>query len=232
MKRTTLPYAVLLLGCVVAGCDSGGAVDKCASVTCSGLQTCNVGSGVCENPAVPLLAESALLDRMGRPGINTALTNPFDFLQVNRQPELSDPTKDRYNRDANPRGWVPAWRDAIAFHLAIFDALDNTCGNQALYYSANANTPLGFTRYNVLAELLADDVIQVDTSKTACNQYLGAELAYAGAQISDCGGRRLDYDVIDVTYSALAAGTLSGVTDGIARTATATATFPFMAAPQ
>lgn len=214
MKRMIFPCVAMLLS-AVAGC---GNSDKCANVMCATGQSCNADTGVCENPAVPSLG--AVIDRMGRPAVNTALTNPFDF--YNNEP--ADTTKDRYNADGNPQGWLANWTAAIQSELGIYDALDDTCKNQAGYIFANS--------YGTLAAVLAGDALQVDTGKTTCNQYLGAELAGLGLPITDCGGRKLNYDVIDVTYSALATGGLSGVTDGInASSANPATTFPFMVNP-
>ena len=55
----------------------------------------------------------------------------------------------------------------------------------------------------------ADDQLYVETSKGTCNQYLAVELdtviLSTGGVASSCGGRAPSYDVIDVSYSALAA---------------------------
>jgi hypothetical protein len=48
---------------------------------------------------------------------------------------------------------------------------------------------------------------------------------------TDCGGRTPLEDVIDETYSLLAIGATSGVSDGVALDSTVTTdTFPFLAA--
>jgi hypothetical protein len=48
----------------------------------------------------------------------------------------------------------------------------------------------------------------------------------------DCGGRKLSYDVIDISYSVLATGMPQGVTDGIDKPANVDgATFPYLADP-
>ena len=65
-----------------------------------------------------------------------------------------------------------------------------------------------------------------------CGQYLGVEANAVGIPNADCGGRTPEYDVIDTTYSVLAAGVLSGVSDGIVADGKVTTTFPFLAPPQ
>jgi hypothetical protein len=255
MNRVIASSVVILLG-ALAGCDGAstngmlekckdvvcatgqtcnvatgvceGTVNKCANITCSFPQSCEAATGACTNPPVPSTS-GTLMDRMGRAGINTVLTNPFDAYipQGATAAELSDATKDRYNRDGNIKAWPTAWVPAILANLAIFDGLDNTCGNQLLANQSGA-------RYSYLAAALAYDVLYVDTSKTMCTQYLGVELAAARQSATmDCGGRTLAMDVIDTTFNALVAGTPTGsYGDSIAQNATPTATFPFFAAPQ
>lgn len=49
----------------------------------------------------------------------------------------------------------------------------------------------------------------------------------------DCGGRTLAYDVIDVSYSTMVAGMLSGVTDGVDQPGDVSGnTFPYLAPPK
>lgn len=244
MKRMTLSYMAMLLG-AIAGCGSDPAqTDKCAAITCSPGATCDAATGACVNPPVPSLASAPLIDRIGRPGVNTALTNPFDLYKPQNatNPEASNTTKDAYNTDiGNAASLWQNWAPAIRFHLGVFDVLDSTGATAATVTSNKCGNQLGYdapgtSGYEFLSGLLAGDALQVDTSKTTCQQYLGAELAAVGVG-SDCGGRTLDEDVIDVTYSALVTGpsptgALNSVTDGIAKTTNSTAAFPFMAQPQ
>ena len=88
------------------------------------------------------------------------------------------------------------------------------------------------TKYATLTGVLAADVLQLDSSRTTCNQYLGVELNALGSANTNCGGRTLSMDVVDVTYSAVAVGATTGVSDGIAQTTAPSATFPFFTAPQ
>jgi hypothetical protein len=101
----------------------------------------------------------------------------------------------------------------IENNLAVFDAVDlgsglitpNGCQN-ALRYS----TPPGVNSYKVAADLFADDQIYVDTSKPTCEVYLALEIEVGSAGAfphTTCGGRLPSHDVIDMTYSVLAAGT-------------------------
>lgn len=210
------------------------AKDLCAGVVCTYGQTCSPTSGTCQNPPMPTVG--MLIDRMGRPAVNTALTNPFDLYRpggMNTPIEASDVTKNRYNRDGNPANWVANWgampftaaNAAINMHLAILDGLDGgTCGNQLAFN--------GTTKYATLTGVLTADVLQLDSSRTTCNQYLSVELNALGIANTNCGGRTLSMDTIDTTYSALAIGMTTGVNDGIAETTVPTATFPFFTAPQ
>jgi len=250
MKRTLIPFVAMLLGglaacggnttmmqtnlCLNVTCTNGqtcdattgmctGTINKCFNVTCTGVQSCDMTSGMCANPAMPTLNAANQIDRMARPAVNTALTNPYGFQKFNGNAETSDATKDRYNGDSNSAMWPATWAPNVAANLAVLDGLDTKCGNQLLAAAA-----LTATRYSGLAGLLAGDVLNVDTSKTMCMQYLGVELATP----NDCGGRTLTMDVMDTTYSALAVGTPTGVSDGInASSGTALAAFPYLAAP-
>jgi hypothetical protein len=242
MKRIIFTGIALLLG-AVAGCGSsdkcanvtcgaaescnatsGACENKCATTTCSGGQTCDSAVGMCANPTAPQTAALPLIDRMGRPAVNTALTNPFDYYAPQGgTAELSDVTKDRYNIDGNPAAWSNNWGAAVKLHLGIFDALDDACGDQIAYGA------LTLPNYTALASILAGDALNVDTTKTTCAMYLGAEVG-ALSTATDCGGRKLDYDVIDATYAALAGA--PGFGDTIAQNTAPAATFPFMANPR
>jgi hypothetical protein len=115
------------------------------------------------------------LDRMGRPGINTAL---IDLL-------ASTGKKEAYNRAADPATWAPQFQQEISDNLAALDTLDG---------AANALLPAP-----VLASVLVDDRLRVNASVPACGAYLAVELGVAG----QCGGRTLARDVIDDTLGAV-----------------------------
>ena len=153
-------------------------------------------------PSQPPLG--AIVDRMGRPGISTALIGTFG-----PEPDAKGALKDAYNQDV-PADWA-TWTTEIAANLAIYDSLDTVCGNQLL-----AGPMATADRYHGLAGALADDKLYVNTAATTCTTYLAVEANATGViPNSDCGGRLPGYDVIDVTYSVLATGALSGVGDGV-----------------
>ena len=75
---------------------------------------------------------------------------------------------------------------------------------------------------------LANDVLVVNSDNGFANcGYLGIEAGVTDA----CGGRTLSDDVVDISYSVLAIGATSGVSDGVDMDTTPSTTFPYMAAP-
>jgi hypothetical protein len=203
-------------------------------VVCLALSACgDSGGGVdgggpdmaaSTNPSPPTLG--AQIDRIGRPGINTALTDPFDLVMGMTQ----DQVKDAYNAEGAETMWAAKFGKYLATNLAILDGLDRVCGNQL----AAAPSDDGGTRYAALAGALADDQLYVDTSKNSCSQYLAVEanvLKQLG--LSDCGGRTPTMDTIDVTYSVVVVGGLNGVDDGISQPdpKPSNTAFPFLGAP-
>jgi len=170
------------------------------------------------------------IDRMGRPGVNTALTNPFYRETVPTEERGHEVITDNYNALSDPSQWVTTFTSEIAGNLAILDSLDTVCGNQVL---AGASPSAG--RYDTLATVLADDQLYVNTASGSCGQYLAVEANAIGITNDDCGGRTPLEDTIDTTYSLLAAGVLTGVTDGIPVDADGTASltsFPFLDQPK
>lgn len=173
-------------------------------------------------------ASSGLLgvqvERMGRAGINTAVTDPF------WQEELEHGiVQDAFNASADPSQWAALWAERSAGNLAILDGLDRNCGNQLLAGSAPVDG-----RYDALAGVLADDRLFVNTASGSCQQYLAVEGNAVGIPNSDCGGRTPLEDTIDVSYSVLAIGALTGVGDGIPNDSDSTPSlseFPFLAPP-
>ncbi len=171
----------------------------------------------------------AQIDRMGRAGVNTALTNPFYRESVPSELHQHEAIVDDYNAAADPADWRRLFAPEIATNLAILDGLDTVCGNQLL---AGPSPVAG--RYNTLAAVLADDQLYVNTASGSCGQYLAVEANAVGITNNDCGGRTPLEDTIDTTYSLLAAGVLSGVTDGVPVDADGLASltvFPFLARP-
>ena len=191
-------------------------------------------------PAAPTVG--AQIDRLGRPGINTALTDPF-WNNGTGTVDQHHMKQDAYNAGDNPSTWASLMiggKTVLAIfeaNLAAYDGLDtglasapNTCGNQFGF-----GGPLG-AAYTTLATVLADDQLYLDTSTTTCSQYLGVEVkTLVPSAAADCGGRTLTENVIDTTYNVLAIGTLTGpVTNGITSDAAGTETnavFPYLGAP-
>ncbi len=177
------------------------------------------GADSSTNPTPPKLGVQ--IDRMGRPAANTAANNTF-------QPDLTvaGKAKDAYNAASDPSTWSGSFLKEIGTNLAIYDGLDTICGNQPL----NGQTAV-VGRYNGLAGALADDRLFLNTASTTCTTYLGVELNATGlAKNTDCGGRALPYDVIDVTYNVVAGGN-NMIGDGISADPVKTGgkTFPYLA---
>lgn len=184
------------------------------------------GSGT---PPPPALGQDQI-DRMGRAGVNTALTDPFFRREVEAEELRHEARQDEFNASANPAQWADMFADEIAVSLAVIDSLDRVCGNQ-IVSSSQALNP---TRYQALAGILADDRLYVNTAAGTCQQYLAVEANAIGVTNDDCGGRTPLQDTIDTTYSVLAVGGLSGVGDGIPTDADGTASltaFPFLDGP-
>jgi hypothetical protein len=173
-------------------------------------------------PAPPTLGMQ--IDRMGRPAINTATNHSFDANETTK-----GMAKDKWNQESDPSKWAD-FVPEIEKNLAIIDAIDGTCGTQ-LAADMTKTTP---DRYKALASLLADDRLWVNSAGATCGAYLGVEANALGILMnSDCGGRKPEYEVMKITYSAAAAGVLSGVTDGVTITdRSKVSTFPYMAAPK
>jgi hypothetical protein len=160
------------------------------------------------------------LDRMGRPAINTALNNPF-----NPNTDQQGIAKDDYNGEADQAAWAqlmiegkPVTKE-FAGNLAVIDALDGVCGNQLLA-AGDASGDAGLAEYAALPQVLADDELYVDTSVGDCTagtlpNYLAVEARSLGLPLTACGGRTPLDDVMDVTYTLLASGGTTKVSDGI-----------------
>jgi hypothetical protein len=185
-------------------------------------------------PAAPTIG-TTMLDRMGRPAINTALTDPFFIDKTMHEAKL-----DAYNR-APPSMW-PSFAPQFAAALAVFDGLDGICGNQPLFNSAGADGGAS-GGYGTLAAILANDQLLLDTTVTSCDptkNSLAVEIGViTNSAPASCGGRTPLDPTINVTYAALSGGIISGivVTDGVSGDGDATGTaqgttFPFLGDPQ
>ena len=189
------------------------------------LAACSSSTTPSTPPPAPTLG-TTIVDRMGRAGVNTALTDPFDTLE----PTYTEgAAKDAYNLVSSPSEWSTSFKSWIEGNLAILDGLDGVCGNQFIFGF------MGSSAYSTLASGLVDDQLYLNTASGTCSTYLGVEANYVGAIPNhDCGGRTPLENTIDETYSLLAIGAPSGVTNGITSSATASAsltTFPFLPPP-
>jgi len=250
MRKMMIAFS--LLAPLAIGCDSGGGGTDAggADMAMKPAGDMAMGGGADLVMAGPDLATftipnppaiGAQIDRLGRPGVNTALTNPFDLCEnMQKAPAAcgaqkgrnSDQVKDAYNAAGDPTKWGADWAAIIGLHLAIFDGADTICGNQV---GADPQK-MDPTRYALIAGVLAGDFLNVDTNSKSCKSYLGTELkTLQGMPMADeCGGRVPSYDVIDATYSALTIGKLAGVGDGVDKKDTNPAndaTFPFLGNP-
>jgi hypothetical protein len=170
-------------------------------------------------PLPPPPALGAQLDRMGRPLIGTALIGVFAPAQDQAA------MRDAYNRAPDPATWATTLISTgvtieaeMENNLAVFDAFDigdtmisnAACGNAVRYLTPRL-PPGPMSSYRVAADLFADDELYVDTAFASCPIYLALEMQYAitGAGTKGhitCGGRKPSHDVVDLTYSMLAAG--------------------------
>jgi hypothetical protein len=173
--------------------------------------------GKANRPSTP---GTARIDRAGRPAISAALISTFN-------PDAREADLDRYNTSGNAN---PAFIPIIAGSLGILDGLDRQCGNQLL---AGADVAPG--RYDALATVLVDDQVYVQSDRPGASSiYLGVEAEALGAGQGAGGGRAPGDDVIERSYSVLAAGVLSGVDDGVPADDAQhdIDVFPFLAEPQ
>jgi hypothetical protein len=223
MKTRAMTMMLALgLGAMSVGCDddttsNGGGPDMAASMF----------------PAAPAIATTQL-DRMGRAGVNTALTDPFYTDKTAHEAK-----QDAYNKA--PEAMWPTFTAQFAASLGILDGLDGICGNQPLAVPDGADGGSA-GEYGALAGILANDQLLLDTRVATCDpatNYLAVEVGViTGAAPGSCGGRTPLDHAINVTYAAASGGLLSGVavTDGTTADADTGATaqlttFPFLGAP-
>lgn len=238
MNRKTLlsiGSALVAIGVMsVAGYGCGDDDDAVTTKTDSGTITPDTGTPDtstpdtgAKNPAPPTLG--AQIDRLGRPAINTALNHTFDLDAGSK-----GAAKDSYNKDSNQATWGASYTAQTSANLAVLDGLDQNCNNQFLASGDAGAQNSNLLKYGTLGSVTADDRLWIDTAGATCTTYLAVEGQATGLiPNTDCGGRGLGYDVIDVTYSAVAIGNVTGVSDGIAADTAKTSgtTFPFLAAP-
>lgn len=228
--------ALLLLGC-------GDDVNT-GTADLSSAPDQAVAGDMAMTPAAPQLG--AQIDRMGRPTINVAATNPFDLdlsaavkSGANPAAKNRDATRDAYNQDSDPSKWVANWAATIGFNLAVYDGADGMCGNQILADPAVKDP----SRYTALGGVLADDRLYLDTAQTTCGFYLAVEAnaTIANGALMNCGGRTPNDPVVDETYSFLTIGPadflktgMFAITDGPTKNGEgmpSLTTFPFLTDP-
>jgi len=207
---------------------------------CGNSANNNADMGPTAFPAAPTVG--AQIDRLGRPGVNTALTDPFwDSMGDGTGKAAHQAKQDTYNHASDPTTWATQFSPAIKASLGVYDALDQdvvapaaACGNQAGFGA------LSMSDYTVLGGIvLPDDELYVNTGSGTCAQYLAVELAVLGVANTDCGGRSPLYPTIDVTYAAVANAALALMSplpnlNGVPKDADGDASisaFPFLAAP-
>lgn len=190
--------------------DTGGTDDTGGTADTGGTDDTGGGGDTSTDPqprgADNMPTMGAQIDRMGRPAISTALIMTFSGDDA-----AKNDRKDAYNAAA-AADWA-GFQANIAGSLGILDSLDTDCGNQLLADDGDADG-----RYNGLAGVLVDDQLYVHADRGTCGTYLGLEAEVVGVLDPDtggCGGRTPADDVIDRTYSAVAAGLLTGVDDTI-----------------
>src|SRR5947209_7404850 len=114
-----LSFAVFQFACGSDNNTTDGSVNADATAGNADASAGDTGGG--GTPAAPV--QGALIDRMGRAAVNTALTDPFDSNAANE-----DTMKDSYNHTTKDM-WG-TWKAPIAKSLGVYDTLDGMCGNQ------------------------------------------------------------------------------------------------------
>lgn len=216
MKSSTFISALALgVTCVALGSCSDDGDTETATLRAEGAL------GKANPPRIPL---GSRIDRAGRPAITAALISTFN-------PEGRETVRDAYNRSGQLN---QDFTETIEQSLGVLDGLDEVCGNQLLADMAAEDEP----RYRPLATVLLDDQLYLHSDRAGSPSiYLGLEAEFvigSDAISGGGGGREPGYDVVERSYSVLAAGALSGVDDGVeADDETHDGdVFPFLAEPQ
>ena len=142
------------------------------------------------------------IDRMGRPGVSTALIR-------------TDEDENAYNAAGDPSTWAAMFREPMLERMRLIDGLDGVMGNLV---TGSAEQLTG---------LLLDDRLQIDTSVPECDAYLALEIP----NLNGCGGRTLERDVIDDTLRHLVSQDMPVSDQADANDATLPTEWPFLAAP-
>lgn len=149
------------------------------------------------NPVPPFLGQQ--LDRVGRPGVNRLLLNPFNLAGITT-------TQDTYNAASDARNAFEPFYTDIARNLAVWDGFNNPpttaqggqCGDQAMA----APAPAAAGRYDNLARTFARDYLILDSTQRTCARFMALEL---GAT-NDCGGRDPKVNAVDAMLNILQGG--------------------------
>jgi Domain of unknown function (DUF4331) len=164
------------------------------------------------------------IDRAARPLTGNALLVTLGSTDAQKA------IKERYNHATPATG--KQFVAEIAKGVALYDGLDGRCGD-SLLIDRNASPP---RRYLPMATVLADDRLWVNSRSTTCTALLAVERAALNGEqtlASDCGGRTVNYDAVNVYRSLLANGNETGIDDGVHADEKTHSTFefPFLAAP-
>jgi hypothetical protein len=143
------------------------------------------------------------IDRNGRAAINTATINVLG---------PTNDLKNQYNRAEDPSTWAGLFQEEMRANLAALDTLDGISGNALLPPAT-------------LAGVLVDDRLIIDTRIAACGAYFAVEVG----STTQCGGRTLQADVIDVSLGAIVG---PGVSDNVPLDDEVLADFPFVKGPR
>lgn len=115
--------------------------------------------------------------------------------------------------------------------LALYDGFDGLCGNQLL-----AGPRPDPHRYRVLARMLADDRLWLNSAADHCAILLAVETAALAGRstASDCGGRAPSYNAVNAYRSMLVAGDYTAISDGLSRDEqpSSDTDFPFLSPPR
>ena len=146
--RLSITSLVLVLATACSDSDSGSSSGSGSTPPPSGggnLPT----DGTAETGSLPVI-----LDRMGRPGVSTALV-------------AASADKDAYNLEGNPDNWATSFTNALVERASIIDSLDGVEGNSLLAPTT-------------IAGLLVDDRLRINTSIPECDIYLALEIGLGG----------------------------------------------------
>ncbi len=164
------------------------------------------------------------LERVGRPEVKNLLLAPKQFDQVNRDLEI----RDIYNMEDGFQladSYIGAYRARLNANLRFWDGLDG----KPDWTDDHGDT-------HPLTELVLADYLVVDPTMpyVATGSYFEIERAVMeGRPHTTCGGRALNDDMMDTTFTLLInAGKGPVIRDGVDRASRpATDTFPYVAAP-